>query len=119
MMESSSSVDDLLLDVDDEEANAVLAMLLAVLECTEMCFTSAETGATDQCYADQSVSLSDQVAILSCMPSLFITLTNFTIDEFRELSGLVCTVISMTARNTGEQHQNKGVLPNFILSSVF
>jgi hypothetical protein len=51
---------------------------------------------------DPSVCVRDFLGTLSRCPSIFKTMTNFTVDEFEELCQKVCFTIATTARSTGE-----------------
>ena len=64
-------------------------------------FSAQEALNDDQQYVDASQGVKDQLVMIR-NPSLFKTMTNFTCEEFEELSQLVCPVIALTARTTGE-----------------
>lgn len=108
---SDSDDDLLLLDGDDEEAMAVLAVLQAATSSTELLFSSGEMIAIDQRFVDRTVGVRDQLSMLLRMPSLFHTMTNFSIDEFDELCGKVCPLIDFNARHTGEPRHPAGRPP--------
>ena len=64
-------------------------------------FSAQEALNDDQQYVDASQGVKDQLVMIR-NPSLFKTMTNFTCEEFEELSQLVCPVVALTARTTGE-----------------
>lgn len=49
-----------------------------------------------------------QVDVLARYPSIFHHMTNFTVEEFEELSLKVCPFISHNARSTGRPHTKDG-----------
>jgi hypothetical protein len=99
-MASSSSDSDFVFDGDCEEAMAVFAVSLSAISSSAL-FTSRELDDLDQSFVDRTVSIKDQLAAFSRMPSLFKNLTNFTLTEFEELSQIVCPTIANYARSTG------------------
>ncbi|XXQ39249.1 DDE superfamily endonuclease [Plasmodiophora brassicae] len=56
----------------------------------------------NQVYVDPDIGVRDELAYLLRRPSLFRATTNFTASEFEELCSLVCPVIELYARSTGE-----------------
>ena len=61
--------------------------------------------------ADPTSGVKDVLATMKIVPSMFKVLTNFTIDEFNELSNAVCGIIATHARSTGEMVQGAGRPP--------
>ena len=107
MSSSDSSSDDDLLDLDDEEIHAITSVLLTVVVTVEL-FQSGEVDHLDQKYVDTTLGVTDQLAPMMRLPSLFKNMTNFTVEMFEELIDLVCPVIANNARSTGDLHTERG-----------
>lgn len=103
-----SSDDDELLGLTNQQAIAVAAVVSAVANGSELFFQDAELHHLDQNYVDPSVGVTDQLASLTRMPSLFATVTNLTVEMFEELASLVCPVLQSHARATGDFHSGRG-----------
>jgi hypothetical protein len=70
-----------------------------------VCQTTMELlGNDEECLqtVDHGAGVRDVLATMKVVPSMFKVLTNFTIEEFNELSASVCSVIASYARSTGE-----------------
>jgi hypothetical protein len=103
--------DEWLLDEEDEEASAVFAVLLSILSSTDFLFTCTELEESTQNYVDRTCGVHDQLSVLRAMPSLFKNMTNFTIDEFDELSQNICPLIAVNCRSTGQISSGRGRNP--------
>jgi hypothetical protein len=100
----SDSDDELILS-DDDKTLATYAVMQAAYMNTQSPLVLERL---NQCYVERAGGVRDQLFILRRMPSLFATMTNFTVEEFEELSNLVCPMIAGNARLTGLPRSGRG-----------
>ena len=102
--------DEDLIDIPDEELNAISSVCVTAASITEF-FNPDEFANEDQRYVDRSEGVRDQLTTLRRTPSLFKVLTNFTLEEFEELCCKVCHTIVTNARSTGLHKRVSGRPP--------
>jgi hypothetical protein len=95
-----SSSDDSLFDDEDEEIAAVLAVVTAAAQSLR-CFSANELASDSQQSVNKDVGVRDVLATMKATPSLFRSLTNFTVEEFELLCQRVAPVIATHARSSG------------------
>ena len=76
-----SSSDDELLGDEDEEIVAVLAVVFAAIQ-TQRLFSANELANDFQQSVNTNVGVRDVLSTMTATPSMFKTLTNFTVQEF-------------------------------------
>ena len=95
-----TSSDDEMFDEEDDEALAFLTILTAAAQSVQY-FTANELKSDLQQSVNKREGVRDVLATMKATPSLFRTLTNFTVDEFELLCQRVVPVIATHARSTG------------------
>jgi hypothetical protein len=103
---SSGSSSDQEMFQEMEEEILLITQLAAILEATSTLFNTNEM--QDQSTVNHDEPVRDVLATMRSTPSLFKSLTNFSIEEFDELAALVCPTLVANARTTGEAHLKQG-----------
>ena len=96
----NTSRSDDFLDLSEEALAAIGAIATAASNIWYL-FDPDELNDEYQSFVNKLMGVRDQMTTIFQTPSLFKFLTNFTAEEFEELCGLVCPMISSQARATG------------------
>ena len=95
---------------DSDEDIIILAAQAACIAAASTMdfFADQEFDVDRQNCVDQNIGVRDYLATISSTPYMFKTITNFDAEEFEELCYVVCPVIVLYARHTGELRGQSG-----------
>jgi hypothetical protein len=94
----------------DEEVRMLFQCVVAATNSHHL-FNANEWEDGGQQLVNPNVGVRNLLAWLKETPSMFKTITNFTLPEFEELCTLVCSLIAGNARSTGEPQILRGRPP--------
>ena len=105
------SDDERLIDQLMEEDVIVMTSACMAVSNSSNIFTEHELLNKDQHFVCPDDGVRDQLILLRRVSSYFRKITNFSADEFEELSSLVCTIIESNAHSTGQPRSVFGMQP--------